>query len=104
MSMIKGKNTLPESKLKGTLKILGFCYQPKNIYGKPDFVNKKIKVAIFVDGCFWHKCPKHFVNPKNNAFFWKRKLNTNVLRDKEVNKKLTAYGWRVIRVWEHSIK
>ncbi len=103
MSKIRGKFTKPELKLKRTLKIIGFEYQPANTYGNPDFANKKAKVAIFVDGCFWHRCPKHFTEPKTNRVFWKKKILTNVARDDIVNGKLRAAGWRVIRVWEHDI-
>jgi len=86
------------------MKKLGFTYQPKGIYGKPDFVNKKQKIVVFVDGCFWHKCPKCYKEPKSRKEFWITKINNNVKRDKEVNKRLKRDNWKVIRVWEHEIK
>jgi len=103
MSMIKSKNTKPELKIKKLMKKLGFTYQPKGIYGKPDFVTKKQKIAVFVDGCFWHKCPKCFVEPKSNRKYWAPKLEQNVKRAKEVNKALKKEGWKVMRFWEHEI-
>lgn len=69
MSHIRSKNTRPELNLKELLAGTRLRYQPK-IPGKPDFGLKGLKIAIFVDGCFWHKCPKCFVKPKTNAKFW----------------------------------
>ena len=103
MSQIRSSKTKPELKIKKLMKSLGFQYQPK-IYGRPDFTNKKEKIAIFIDGDFWHKCPVHFRLPKTNRKFWKKKINQNVLRDRQVNAKLRKEGWKIIRVWEHSIK
>ncbi len=104
MSKIRSSKTKSELKIKGLMNILGFTYQPKNIYGKPDFANRKDKIAVFVDGCFWHGCPKHYVAPKSNRKFWRDKINKNVKRDIKTVKKLKKDGWRVIRVWEHSIR
>jgi DNA mismatch endonuclease (patch repair protein) len=74
------------------------------IFGKPDFIFYKEKIAIFVDGCFWHLCPKHSNIPSNNQEFWKKKLNANKKRDKLVTKELRKQGWNVIRFWEHELK
>jgi len=104
MSRVRASETKAELKLKPFFKTLGFIYQPKNIFGKPDFVHKKEKVAIFIDGCFWHKCPKHFKLPASNKKFWKDKINKNVKRDKAVTKKLRKDRWKIIRIWEHGIK
>ena len=82
---------------------LKFRYQPK-IFGKPDFASKKLKIAIFIDSCFWHKCSKHFRKPTANAYYWTRKINRNVERAKEVNAFLKKQDWRVLRFWEHNIK
>ena len=103
MSMIRRTNTSPELKLKRILRGLGFVYQPKGIYGKPDFVNLKQKIAIFVDGCFWHGCPKHYNKPETNRRFWVSKITKNIERDKKVTATLKGQGFRVIRVWEHDI-
>jgi DNA mismatch endonuclease (patch repair protein) len=72
--------------------------------GKPDFVFRGAKLAIFVDGCFWHGCPEHLVWPKTNAAFWRRKITRNRERDREVNRLLRARGWRVLRIWEHELR
>jgi DNA mismatch endonuclease (patch repair protein) len=74
------------------------------IYGKPDFVFLKSKLAIFVDGCFWHGCEQHCRVPKDNQEYWINKINHNIERDKFVTKQLEANGWIVIRLWEHELK
>ena len=76
------------------------------VLGKPDFIFPKQKIALFVDGCFWHGCPlpKHSNMPKNNPKFWAKKLQANKDRDKFVNRELRKLGWRVLRVWEHELK
>lgn len=73
------------------------------VFGKPDFTFPKLKLALFVDGCFWHGCPKHATKPKNNRGFWRRKLSANKLRDQVVTRTLRRAGWRVLRVWEHEL-
>ena len=73
------------------------------IEGKPDFAFPKHKLAVFVDGCFWHGCPKHATQPKGNAQFWRMKLEANKARDRKVNRLLRAKGWRVLRIWEHDL-
>jgi DNA mismatch endonuclease (patch repair protein) len=73
------------------------------VYGKPDFVFPKLKLAVFVDGCFWHGCPKHVTNPKNNRVFRRRKFSANRKRDLLVSQTLRRTGWRVLRVWEHEL-
>lgn len=72
--------------------------------GKPDFAFPKHKVAVFVDGCFWHGCPKCYTRPKTNRAFWDKKREDNMARDKRVNRQLRQRGWRVIRIWQHSLK
>lgn len=67
---------------------------------RPDFVFLKLKLAVFVDGCFWHGCPKHATKPKNNRAFWHRKLSMNKQRDGIVNRTLRKASWRVVRIWE----
>lgn len=70
---------------------------------RPDFVFPKSRTAVFVDGCFWHGCPRHGTRPKGNAAFWKRKLTGNQARDRRVNRALRQAGWRVVRIWEHAL-
>ncbi len=71
--------------------------------GKPDFTFRNHRLTVFVDGCFWHCCPKHGRQPKSNRQFWRRKLSTNMRRDKFVNQTLRGLGWRVLRIWEHDL-
>jgi DNA mismatch endonuclease (patch repair protein) len=71
--------------------------------GKPDFIFPKMKTAVFVDGCFWHGCPKHATWPKARAAFWLAKLTGNKARDRRVNRLLRAKGWKVLRIWEHEL-
>ena len=75
----------------------------RKIFGKPDFVFPKLKLALFLDGCFWHRCPKHGTQPKANRTFWKNKFFRNAARDVLVTRTLRRAGWRVLRVWEHEL-
>jgi DNA mismatch endonuclease (patch repair protein) len=75
----------------------------QSIFGKPDFIFPKPKLALFVDGCFWHGCPKHATKPKNNRAFWHRKLSANKKRDRMVTQTLRKLGWQVLRIWEHEL-
>lgn len=105
MSRIRGKNTKPEILLRKSIWEMGLRYRLKNsLPGNPDFFFPGKRVAIFVDGCFWHGCPEHWVKPKKNAEFWETKIQRNILRDKLTSEKLNALGWVVIRIWEHEIK
>jgi len=70
---------------------------------RPDFVFRQARLALFVDGCFWHGCPKHGTQPKGNAAFWRRKFSRNIARDKLVTRALRRANWRVLRVWEHEL-
>lgn len=71
--------------------------------GKPDFVFPKLKVAVFVDGCFWHGCLQHGTRPKTRAGYWLAKLTGNKVRDRKVNRLLRTKGWTVMRIWEHEL-
>lgn len=109
MSKNKGKDTKPEIILRKALWAKGIRYRknyklPDKLPGKPDIVFVGKKIAVFVDGCFWHQCPLHFQMPDNNRVFWEKKINRNVERDKEVTSKLEDKGWKVVRFWEHEIK
>jgi len=70
---------------------------------RPDFVFKQARLALFVDGCFWHGCPKHGTQPKGNRAFWKKKFARNIARDRRVNRALRRANWRVLRIWEHEL-
>ncbi|REG11294.1 very short patch repair endonuclease [Pelolinea submarina] len=84
--------------------ISGWNAVPKNIIGKPDFAFINEKIAIFIDGCFWHGCTKCKNIPKTNTEFWQNKIGKTVDRDKHNNKELRNNGWIVIRIWEHDLK
>jgi DNA mismatch endonuclease (patch repair protein) len=71
---------------------------------RPDFVFRRVRLAVFVDGCFWHGCPKHATQPKNNRAFWRRKFSANKQRDALVTRTLRRRGWRVLRIWEHTLR
>lgn len=83
-------------------KITGWRRNQK-IFGKPDFVFPKFRLALFVDGCFWHCCPKHGTQPKGNHAFWKKKFTRNKARDVLVTRALRSADWRVLRIWEHEL-
>ena len=107
MSRIRGRGNketeLALAKLLRASSIKGWRrHQP--IFGKPDFIFQKARLAVFVDGCFWHGCPKHATKPKNNRSFWRRKLSANKTRDRLVTQTLRRTGWRVIRIWECALQ
>lgn len=104
MSRIKSNKTIPELTLKKEMKLHGFSYQPKKTVGNPDFINWCEKIAVFIDGCFWHKCPKCFKKPKSNKKYWFPKLERNVIRREEIKKAYKTSGWKVLRIWEHELK
>lgn len=100
MSRIRSRNTGPELLLKELLR--DFEYQP-NVFGRPDFINYKKKIVMFVDGCFWHQCPIHSKIPKQNSSYWIPKLLRNLTRAKEVGIAYRNSGWKVVRIWEHDL-
>lgn len=105
MSRIRGTDTKPELKLRKALWHRGWRYRLhcKELPGRPDIVFVSQGVAVFVDGCFFHGCPKHYSPPESNAEFWSRKIEANKRRDAEVSAELEADGWHVLRIWEHEI-
>ncbi len=105
MSRIRCRDTRPEVRLRKELWRLGVRYRLKSaLPGRPDLVIAARRVAIFVDGCFWHRCPEHAVAPRTNRDFWKQKLDANVQRDRRTDRELRALGWHVMRYWEHQVK
>lgn len=101
-----GHETTAERALRSALRSSGLCFsvdvRPERILRcKADIVFKKVKVCVFVDGCFWHKCPLHFAVPKANATWWAEKIGANVQRDRRQTTLLENLGWKVLRVWEH---
>lgn len=107
MRAIKGKRTKLERRLFSMLAgmcLKGWKQNANNVTGKPDVVFIDQKVAIFVDGCFWHGCPVCMRKlPKTNIQYWKRKIARNIELAKSHNKKLHRDGWAIIRIWEHEI-
>ncbi|MEE8342211.1 MAG: very short patch repair endonuclease [Gammaproteobacteria bacterium] len=105
MSQVHGRNTKPEIKLRGALWRAGLRYRLKSkLPGKPDIVFVSARVVVFVDGCFWHGCPVHGSIPATNKRFWKKKLKSNVERDREVTERLVELDWLVLRFWTHELK
>ncbi len=107
MQAVKGRGTRLEKRLWSMLAGMGLRGWQKNvetITGKPDVVFKKQRVAIFVDGCFWHGCPHCKKKlPENNYQYWERKINRNIHLAQEYDEILLSEGWRVIRIWEHEM-
>lgn len=79
-------------------------HQPKNIVGRPDYGNASKKVAVFIHGCFWHKCPLHWKMPKTNKKFWANKFAKNVRRHASAARSLRKIGYKVIVIWEHKVR
>lgn len=108
MAAVKGKgNRSTEWKIRSRLinaGISGWRINDRSLFGTPDFVFKDRKVAVFLDGCFWHGCKSCKTIPSSNHKFWVHKIEENRKRDQTVNRKLRRLGWVVIRFWEHDIK
>ncbi|MBU1664196.1 MAG: very short patch repair endonuclease [Gammaproteobacteria bacterium] len=104
MARIKSTGTLPELMLRKALWRAGLRFRlHPHLPGKPDLVFPGARVAVFVDGCFWHGCPQHGHLPKSNPGYWQPKLSRNLARDRRVNVELLELGWMPIRIWEHEI-
>lgn len=106
MSRQRRRDTAPEVALRRELHRRGarFFVDRAPLPGlrrRADLVFPRRRVAVYVDGCFWHRCPVHATDPKNNAEWWAAKLAGNVSRDRDTDARLAAAGWTVVRVWEH---
>lgn len=100
------RDTPAELALRRILHSMGLRYRVDTradpaLRRRADIVFPRVKVAVFVDGCFWHACPDHGSSPKANAVWWQEKLGTNVARDRDTDRRLRTAGWEVVRVWEH---
>ena len=104
MSAIRSTHTQPELLLRKALFAKGLRYRLHYGKEKIDIAFPGKKVAVFVDGCFWHMCPKHGHWPKSNKGYWLPKLKKNIKRAKEKDKRLKKEGWKVIHFWEHEFK
>jgi DNA mismatch endonuclease (patch repair protein) len=106
LARVRQKDTNVELALRKELHAKGLRYRlhvplltkPRRV---PDIVFSSAKVAVFVDGCFWHGCPEHGSWPKSNAQFWREKIEANRARDADTDQRLQASGWQVVRVWAH---
>jgi DNA mismatch endonuclease (patch repair protein) len=104
MASIRSKNTTPEISLRKALFRRGLRYRLHYGREKIDIAFPKANVAIFVDGCFWHSCPTHLRIPETHRKYWLAKLTGNTRRAKEKDSRLIREGWKVIHIWEHSIR
>jgi DNA mismatch endonuclease (patch repair protein) len=106
MSRIRGRgNKETELALARLLRAHGITGWRRHapLFGKPDFSFRRDRVLVFVDGCFWHGCPRHSNMPVSNRLFWEKKLTANKRRDRLVTKTLREQGWIVLRIWEHDL-
>lgn len=106
MSEQRTRDTLPEMALRRELHRRGLRYRVSvrpiaDLRRTADIVFRRARVAVFVDGCFWHRCPEHGSESATNTGWWQTKLEANVARDRDTDSRLAAAGWTVIRVWEH---
>lgn len=106
MQNIRSSNTKIEKDICKGLWRMGYRFRKnvKNLPGKPDIAIQKYKIVIFLDSCFWHKCPEHYKEPKSNLNYWLPKIERNVKRDQEINEYYKSRGWHLLRIWEHEIK
>lgn len=99
-------NRSTEKRLRSALmraKMRGWRVQARDLPGIPDFVFERKHLAVFVDGCFWHGCPRCYRRPHSSRKYWDEKVRRNTTRDRRINAKLRRDGWSVLRVWEHSL-
>lgn len=106
MSKQRSRDTDPERAIRSRLHAVGFRYRVHRrpvdgVRREADIVFGSAKVAVFVDGCFWHGCPEHGTWPANNADWWRAKIEGNQERDRDTDDRLAKAGWMVVRVWEH---
>jgi DNA mismatch endonuclease (patch repair protein) len=106
MQSNKGRDTRPELALRSAAHALGLRYRVsvrplRELRRTADLVFTKARVAVFLDGCFWHGCPDHHTVAATNASFWAEKVESTRLRDRETDRRLADAGWTSIRVWEH---
>lgn len=99
------RDTRPELAIRRLVHARGLRYRVDaslpGMRRRADLLFSSARVAVFVDGCFWHACPEHGTQPKSNAAWWAEKIQNNIHRDRDTDQRLAADGWTVIRVWEH---
>ena len=106
MSKLGRRDTLPELAIRSELHRRGLRFRVDRaplpgLRSRADIVFGPARVAVYVDGCFWHSCPEHGTRPKANAEWWEQKLRRNQERDAETDRRLREHGWEVVRIWEH---
>jgi len=108
MAAIRGRgNRSTEGRIRAALAqagIKGWALHPKGLPGNPDFLFASAKLAVFVDGCFWHGCPRCYVLPKSRQGYWHAKIDRNRARDKRNSAAAKQAGYRILRLWEHELK
>lgn len=106
MARIRGRDTAPELALRRALWARGLRYRVdfRTPGGRADIAVPAKTLAVFIDGCFWHGCPEHYVHPRSHRLFWDHKLRENVERDQRQTRRLLDEGWTVIRLWEHEVQ
>ena len=105
MARVRSRDTDAEVLLRRALWAAGLRYRvtARKLPGTPDVTFGPARIAIFVDGCFWHGCPVHYTQPRANEAFWQEKLRRNRARDAKVDAQLASIGWLPVRLWEHEI-
>ncbi|MBB5153724.1 very short patch repair endonuclease [Saccharopolyspora phatthalungensis] len=106
MQAIRNRDTKPEQVIRRLVHARGLRYR---VHARPlpdlrrtaDLVFRPTKVAVFIDGCYWHGCPDHYASPKINSEYWSDKVARNIARDRDTDERLTRAGWLVLRFWEH---
>ncbi|MFK0117024.1 very short patch repair endonuclease [Streptomyces sp. NPDC090994] len=106
MQAIRSRDTKPEILIRRLVHATGLRYRVAarplpDLRRTADMVFRSAKVAVFIDGCYWHGCPEHYVPPKTNSGYWSEKVVRNVERDRDTDKRLREAGWLVLRFWEH---
>lgn len=106
MQAIRSRDTKPERLIRRLVHANGLRYRVAarplpDLRRTADMVFRPAKVAVFIDGCYWHGCPEHYVSPKTNPGYWSGKVARNVARDRDTDERLSAAGWLVLRFWEH---
>ncbi|MFI1066059.1 very short patch repair endonuclease [Streptomyces spororaveus] len=106
MQAIRSRDTKPEQLVRRLVHAQGLRYRVAarplpDLRRTADMVFRPAKVAVFIDGCYWHGCPDHYVPPKTNSGYWSEKVSGNMARDRDTDERLKAAGWTVLRFWEH---